>query len=165
VDQSLISGILGLPTGTGDPTGIAISGFMFQYNGPNYYIGGDGNTAFLIPGAGMANSIVMNVWALQVVNDSGPLAGNFTVTQDVIPVLNATSTGAYDVGSGYTWTTNSSGGLLDNIGFVNPSGTEFMTNVQNWYINGVQANTFMQGAMYSNGNLVFGMPWYANTSP
>jgi YD repeat-containing protein len=161
-----LSSILGIPTGTGDPAGIAIVGLSFQYDGPNGYYDAGGDQHFIFGDQPFDATDVFNVWSEQVVDASQqPLAGTFTITQNVVNIPAKTTPGAADIYPDASWSTNYTGGFIDQIGFVNPAGTQYMTNVQNYYVNGSQVNSLFQGAMYYNGNLVFGMPWYTNGSP
>lgn len=138
--------------------GSLIGALISQYDGPNYYLGDDGNTAWLIYGLGMADSIAVNAWYLQVANESGPLEGNFSVTQNVTNVVQSSNT--YDVSPTYTWTTNSSGGFIDYLGVAKNGNFQYMQNVQSFAIDGAPANAFFQFVIYQPG---FGL--IANPAP
>jgi RHS repeat-associated protein len=141
-----------------EPAGIQIVGFMFQFDMPNC-CDSDGNVVF--PDFDGNATMIGNAWYLQVVNEFGwPLAGNFSVTEDVVPVVNESSPNTSLASSQYTWTTNSTGGFVDNIVFGFSSiGPTYFQNIQNFSINGVPANTFYQYYIYGNNGLVVANPW------
>ncbi|HWW15189.1 MAG TPA: RHS repeat-associated core domain-containing protein [Candidatus Dormibacteraeota bacterium] len=151
------------------PAGIQIGYLMFQFDMPNC-CDSDGNLIF--PNVDGNATVVGSAWYLQVVNGFGwPLAGNFSVTENVNTVLMASGgqqVSNIEASGTFTWTTNSSGGFVDNIFAENPdsppmNGLAFMHNVQNWSINGVPANTFNQFFVY-NGSLQVANPWYAGVN-
>lgn len=100
--------------------------------------------------------MVGNAWYLQVTNGSEqPLAVNFSVTEDVTFLA---STG-HSSSIQFPWTTNFTGGFVDNIFFAFDSvGTGFFRDVQAFTINGARANSFNQFYGYQNG-LQFANPW------
>lgn len=156
-DPSLIDSILGLPTATGTPSEVIIGGFMFSFDMPNCCTS-DGKSVFPLSPAD--SQVIGNAWSLQVANASGqPLAGNFSVTENITVLA---STGSTTPTPPYTWTTNSTGGFVDNIFWAfdapfNRSSYAMFEQQQNFTINGAGANSFYQYYNYYGG-LVFANP-------
>lgn len=151
----MLNSVLGLPTATGDPAQITIGGLMFSFDMTNCCTT-DGNSVF--PGYPANSEVIGNAWYLQVANASGePLAGNFSVTENVMTV--SATPGINSPFGTFTWSTNSSGGFVDNIfvAFNNVGFAGFQT-IQNFAINGAAANSFNQFYIYSNG-LKVANPW------
>jgi RHS repeat-associated protein len=148
------------------PGGIQIVGLMFQYNGPNSYTDANGNLQYVLPGAPYDATVVVNAYYLQVVNDAGSaLQGNFTVTEYGMSAYNTISPQFAGQEVEYSWDTNSSGGFVDPIGFVNPSGTQRMINILSYSVDGVEVpTTIMQSITYNNGSFS-AYPSFATPGP
>jgi RHS repeat-associated protein len=145
----------GMPFGTGAPAEIIIGGFMFSFNMLNCC---DSAGKLVFPGYSANDTMIGNAYYLQVANDSGqPLAGTFSVTENVTPV--SATRGINPPSGSFTWLTNSSGGFVDNIfvGFSN-IGIAFFQDTQRFTINGVPGNSFNQFYGYYGG-LQFANPW------
>jgi hypothetical protein len=167
VDQSLVDSILGLPTGEGDPAEIIVGGYRFSFDMQNGYVDQNGVNQTVFHDYPADSQMVGNAWYLQVANGSGqPLAGNFSVTEDV--TFLASTGNSYSIQ--FPWTTNSTGGFVDNIFFAfdspfNRSSYAMFMTLQNFAINGARANSFNQYYNYYDG-LQFAYPRpTGNTGP
>jgi RHS repeat-associated protein len=95
------------------PAGIQIGYLMFQFDMSNC-CGNDGNAVF--PDFPDNATMIGNAWYMQVANGFGwPLSGNFSVTENVFQIANESDPNFPLATSQYTWTTNSTGGFVDNI--------------------------------------------------
>jgi hypothetical protein len=139
----------GLQFGTGDPTEIIIGGYMFTFDMPNCC---DAKGKLVFPGYSATDTMIGNAYYFQVTNDNRkPLEGTFSVTENITQVSASQGINTPPALS-FTWSTNSTGGFVDNIlvGF-SKIGTGFFQNNQMFTINGVPANSFNQFYGYYNG--------------
>jgi RHS repeat-associated protein len=148
----------------GDPAGVQIGQFLFEYQGPN--------TAFassiypydltpLLSTVPVGANVDVNVWQEQLVDVAGiPVQGNFdideSVVQSQVPYTSLNMQGTVESGS---WTSN--GSFVDNIGVTtgDPNFSGWSRATQMFSVNGVPLSTVnVQYIMYGQGTLGMGFP-------
>jgi RHS repeat-associated protein len=135
---------------SGDPAGVQIVGFLFEYQGPNAAFPDPitGNPTPLIGTVPIGTMVDVNVWQEQLVDTAGipVMPGNYDVTEQLSMVANMSSGNIVTEAGGFG-TTN--GTFVDNIGVTANAAIGYSKNDQMFSVNGVGLSTMIsQYLMY-----------------